>query len=82
MLKAPDFSKVFDWRQNQEDKLAAKSAGQNPEQTTRIMNREQLHRFIQHYERITRHGLDTLPLKADVVFQLTGEQTIAGKLKG
>jgi D-glycerate 3-kinase len=78
MLKAPDFAKVFEWRQNQEDKLAAKSSGQG----TRIMNREQLRRFIQHYERITRHGLETLPLKADVVFQLTGEQTIAGKLKG
>lgn len=78
MLKAPDFAKVFEWRQNQEDKLAAQSAGQG----TRIMNREQLRRFIQHYERITRYGLDTLPLKADVVFQLTGEQTIAGKLKG
>jgi D-glycerate 3-kinase len=78
MLQAPDFAKVFEWRQNQEDKLAAKSAGQG----TRIMNREQLRRFIQHYERITRHGLETLPLKADVVFQLTGEQTIAGKLKG
>lgn len=78
MLKAPDFAKVFEWRQNQEDKLAAKSAGQG----TRLMNREQLRRFIQHYERITRHGLETLPLKADVVFQLTGEQMIAGKLKG
>lgn len=78
MLKAPDFGKVFEWRQNQEDKLAAKSAGQG----TRLMSREQLRRFIQHYERITRHGLETLPLKADVVFQLTGEQTIAGKLKG
>jgi D-glycerate 3-kinase len=78
MLKAPAFAKVFEWRQNQEDKLAAKSGAQG----TRIMNREQLRRFIQHYERITRHGLETLPLKADVVFQLTGEQTIAGKLKG
>lgn len=81
MLKAPDFAKVFEWRQNQEDKLAAKSAEQGG-QATRIMNREQLRRFIQHYERITRHGLDTLPLKADLVFQLTGEQTIEGKLKG
>jgi D-glycerate 3-kinase len=85
MLKAPDFAKVFEWRQNQEDKLAAKAAQdpvQEAGQPMRIMNREQLRRFIQHYERITRHGLDTLPLKADVVFQLTGEQTIAGKLKG
>lgn len=84
MLKAPDFAKVFEWRQNQEDKLSAKAAKavQGDGQPMRIMNREQLQRFIQHYERITRHGLDTLPLKADVVFQLTGEQTIAGKLKG
>lgn len=78
MLKAPDFGKVFEWRQNQEDKLAAKSSGQG----TRIMSPEQLRRFIQHYERITRHGLATLPARADVVFELTNEQTIAGKIKG
>ncbi|MES2624765.1 MAG: kinase [Pseudomonadota bacterium] len=77
MLKAPDFAKVFEWRQNQEDKLAARlgSAAGN-----RIMNKEQLHRFIQHYERITRHGLNALPAQADVVFELTDEQTIAGML--
>ena len=46
------------------------------------MNREQLQRFIQHYERLTRHGLKVLPAKADVVFELTDQQTIAGKLKG
>jgi D-glycerate 3-kinase len=79
MLKAPDFAKVFEWRQNQEDKLAAR---QTAGEVSRLMNREQLRRFIQHYERITRHGFETLPAKADVVFQLTGEQTIAGKLKG
>jgi len=77
MLKAPDFAKVFEWRQNQEDKLAAR---QGSAAGNRIMTPEQLHRFIQHYERITRHGLATLPEKADVVFELTGEQTIKGKL--
>jgi D-glycerate 3-kinase len=76
MLKAPDFNKVFDWRQNQEDKLAASVA---PGSGTQVMNREQLVRFIQHYERVTRHGLETLPDRADVVFELTPEQTIAGK---
>jgi D-glycerate 3-kinase len=76
MLKAPDFSKVFEWRQNQEDKLAASVA---PGSDTRVMNREQLVRFIQHYERVTRHGLDTLPARADVVFELTDKQTIAGR---
>lgn len=77
MLKAPDFAKVFEWRQNQEDKLAQR---QGAAAGNRIMSREQLHRFIQHYERITRHGLETLPDTADVVFQLTDKQTIAGKL--
>lgn len=79
MLKAPDFAKVFEWRQNQEDKLAAQ---QGAGQGSRIMDRDQLRRFIQHYERLTRHGLETLPARADVVFELTGEQTIAGRLKG
>lgn len=78
MLKAPAFEKVFEWRQNQEDKLAAKAAGRH----TRVMSREQLRRFIQHYERITHHGLATLPARADVVFELTDAQTIAGKIKG
>jgi len=79
MLKAPDFDKVYEWRQNQEDKLAAAqsdTAGAN----NRIMSPEELQRFIQHYERVTRHGLQTLPEKADVVFQLTERQTIETRL--
>jgi len=77
MLKAPDFAKVAEWRGRAEDKLAAAQvAGQG----TRVMNKAQLERFIQHYERITRHGLKVLPELADVVFQLTDAQTIAGKL--
>ncbi len=32
MLKAPDFAKVFEWRQNQEDNLAAASAGHAPDE--------------------------------------------------
>jgi D-glycerate 3-kinase len=76
MLKAPDFAKVAEWRGRQEQKLAAQagSAGH------RVMNGQQLARFIQHYERITRHGLEVLPQMADVVYQLTDEQTIAGRL--
>jgi D-glycerate 3-kinase len=81
MLKAPGFDKVYEWRQTQEDKLAeriATSGGTG----TRLMDRDQLQRFIQHYERLTRHGLAELPALADVVFELTDTQTIGGKLKG
>lgn len=81
MLKAPGFEKVYEWRSTQEDKLAARVA-KDGGAATKIMDRDQLQRFIQHYERLTRHGLQELPALADVVFALTDQQTIAGKLKG
>lgn len=82
MLKAPAFEKVLEWRQNQEDRLAEKFARELPAagRKNRIMSPQQLRRFIQHYERVTRHGLATLPGQADVVFQLTDRQTIEKRL--
>ena len=79
MLKAPNFDKVYEWRQNQEDKLAAAQKRENST-SNRIMSPAELKRFIQHYERVTRHGLETLPNQADVVFQLTDRQTIENRL--
>lgn len=77
MLKAPGFDKVYEWRQRQEDKLAERLQGVSG---TRIMTPDQVRRFIQHYERVTRQGLRTLPAQADIVFELTGAQTIQGRL--
>lgn len=79
MLKAPSFDMVFEWRQNQEDKLAA-MISETGAAGHRIMTPKQLRRFIQHYERVTRHGLETLPQKANVVFQLNERQTIDKRL--
>lgn len=80
MLRAPDFDKVFEWRQKQEDKLAQRLAGEGQSlQDTRVMTPEQVRRFIQHYERLTRHGLETLPQQADVVFQLDDQQKIISR---
>jgi D-glycerate 3-kinase len=81
MLKAPRFEKVYEWRQNQEDKLRA-AVEMGSANGSRLMNHEQLRRFIQHYERLTRHGLQVLPALADVVYELTDQQTIAGRVKG
>ncbi len=78
MLKAPSFEKVFEWRQKQEDKLAGQ---QESLSESRVMNQAELQRFIQHYERITRHGMKTLPGHADVVFELSDEQTIQRKVQ-
>jgi D-glycerate 3-kinase len=65
-LKAPSFDAVYRWRLEQENKLAAVSADNAPG----IMNSEQLARFIQFYERLTRTNLANLPATADVVLEL------------
>jgi D-glycerate 3-kinase len=75
MLKAPDFECVYEWRSLQEQKLKTDSA--YPEQN-RVMNETELQRFIQHYERISRHTLSHLPATADVVLPLAADHSIKG----
>lgn len=65
-LQAPDFDSVFRWRLEQEEKLAMISGNKN----SRIMDRKQLATFIQHFERLTRANMETLPGVADVVLEL------------
>jgi len=65
-LQAPSFDTVYRWRLDQEEKLAAIT----PDDAAGIMNSEQIARFIQHYERLTRVNLATLPGTADVVLEL------------
>ncbi len=73
-LRAPDFDAVFRWRLEQEQKLR-QSAGKN---ATAIMDDEQLARFIQHYERITRNNIEVLPSVANAVIELDNDhQTIS-----
>ena len=74
MLKAPSFKQVSEWRSLQEEKL--KKIG--PIDSPGIMDEEQLARFIQHYERLTRHCLEYLPVKVDVLFDLDTDHRIAG----
>ena len=78
MLKAPNFEKIYEWRSVQEDKLkqATKPADQN-----KIMSHEQLKRFIQHYERISRNTLDKLPETADIVIPIAEDHSIKGVIK-
>ena len=70
-LRAPSFKQVFDWRGLQEKKLRRKV--NNSED---VMDDIQLIRFIQHYERLTRHCLKTLPNKANIVYGLNHEHRI------
>lgn len=70
MLRPPSFDQVRGWRRTQEDKLIART-GQG-------MDPAALDRFVEHYERLTRHMLATLPAIADVVVEIDADHRVAG----
>lgn len=74
MMKVPAMENVFEWRSLQEQKL--KAARQDEASATRIMSEQALQRFIMHYERITRHSLQEMPQRADVVLELNANHQI------
>ena len=71
MLRVEGMERVFEWRRLQEEKLRERveweGTGGAP---SRVMNDAELERFIAHYERITRHLLDEMPERADIVFDI------------
>ena len=69
LLQAPSFGQVYAWRAEQEAKLEATlQAAPNP--ARRTMSPDELRRFIMHYERLTRHILQEMPARADLVVEL------------
>jgi len=81
MLKVPSMDAVFEWRSLQEKKLAERVKyiydTQQPTEHLRIMNEEQIKRFIQHYERLTRHMLEEMPDRADITLYLNDNHKIS-----
>lgn len=63
-LQPPGFGIVPDWRWQQECALQA------ADPTRRGMTRAQVERFVQHYERVSRQALRTLPSLADAIVPL------------
>ncbi len=70
VLQAPSFDCVYRWRGLQEQKLAAQGPGK------RVMDSAQLQDFIAHYERLTRHCLESLPALAQHVYQLDDDHRV------
>ncbi|NOQ51803.1 MAG: hypothetical protein GQ578_06275 [Desulfuromonadaceae bacterium] len=70
MLKIPTWEIVYHWRKRQEEQLAAKQGGSG------IMGEVALHRFIMHYERLTKHQLRVLPDVADLILSLNQQQRV------
>jgi len=73
MLKAPGFERIYAWRLLQEEKLKQNTA---VNKHTKIMSNRELQRFIQHYERISRHTLNKLPSLADIVIPINEDHSI------
>lgn len=73
LLAAPDFSVVRRWRGQQEDELRTQRSA---EDAPRVMDEAQLDRFVQHYERLTRHILQEMPARADLVLPLDSERRL------
>lgn len=71
-LQAPNMDSVLSWRNEQERKLAARESARAPG----IMNETQLREFIQHFERISRVALASLPAKADVTVVLESSHQV------
>lgn len=71
MLKAPDFDCVYQWRLEQEEKLAAHSSDGEA-----IMSPQQVARFIQFYQRITEWGFLAVPPRTHTLFTLDADRGI------
>ena len=70
MLAAPGFDIVQRWRTQQEHELRERSGSG--------MSDAQIARFIQHYERLTRHILKEMPDRTDLTIVLDEERRVAG----
>jgi D-glycerate 3-kinase len=79
MLKAPSFECVYAWRLEQEQKLRKSLATSDSIAGSHVMSDAQVLAFIQYYQRLTEHGLNTLPDMCDVVFPLSAERKIISR---
>jgi len=70
MLQIPEYEKVLEWRTLQESKLSH----QNREH--HIMSRDELKRFVMHFERLTRFMLSEMPARADIMLPLNHQHQI------
>ena len=71
-LQVPDFGSVRRWR-GQQELETARLAGVS---AAGLQSPVQLERFIQHYERLTRHALRVLPARADVLLTLGEDHAV------
>ena len=69
-MQSPSFKYVYKWRADQERKNLSKSVNK------KYMNKKQLDRFIQHYEKITKWMIKTMPAEAGILIKVNKNQMI------
>ncbi len=77
LLEVDGMARVFEWRRLQERKLRARLA-ECGESGPRVMSQAEVDRFVMHYERITRHILEEMPRRADIVLRVNHTHNPAG----
>ena len=76
LLQAPSFDAVFDWRWQQEQRLSQQFQQDHPDKPDPTMSRSEVADFILHYQRLTEHGLKTLPDRADFAWELATDRSV------
>lgn len=76
-IQAPSFNCVHQWRLEQEQKLAISIS---ESERSKLMNSAQVLEFIQFFQRLTEHGMNTLPNSADATLLLDDKRNISRAL--
>lgn len=71
LLEAPSFETIYGWRIEQERKLRDRAGDGG-----HVMSDAEVHRFISHYERLTRHILSEMPARADMLISLGADRSV------
>ena len=69
-IQAPSFTYILKWRYAQEKSNALKSKDE------KFMKKTDLQKFIQHYEKLTKWMIKTMPAKADMLIKIDKNQKI------
>ena len=69
-IQAPSFTYILKWRYAQEKSNALKSKDE------KFMKKTDLRKFIQHYEKLTKWMIKTMPAKADILIKIDKNQKI------
>ena len=69
-IQPPSFKYVYKWRSDQEKRNLSKSVNK------KYMSKKQLEMFIQHYEKITKWMIKTMPAEADMLIKVNKNQMV------